>query len=882
MIGTKLAHYEITSHLGTGGMGEVYQATDSKLGRSIAIKLLPEAFARDADRLARFEREARVLASLNHPHIAAIYGLEESGGRKFLVMELAPGETLAARISRGPIPLDEALKIAGQIAEALEAAHEKGVMHRDLKPANIKVTPDGHVKVLDFGLAKAFEGEAGSRSLSNSPTITMEATNAGVILGTAAYMSPEQAKGGTVDKRTDIFAFGVVLYEMLTGVPLHQGETISEVMASVIKETPDLNRVPARVLPLLRSCLQKDPKRRLHDIGDAKLLLEVSVPSAEPDSKPIRSRRLWMAVAALTSLAAIVLAALWIHQYLTPVVQVRFIVLPPAGGVFESFFSSSAQQLVTGVISPNGSKLAFPSRDASGKIMMWVRSLDTILPKEIPGTEESGGGGFWSPDSEWLAFFSQGRLKKVQVAGGIPQPLCNAPNGRGGTWNRDNTIVFAPNTEGVLYRCSEGGDAIAVTELLPGQDFHTYPAFLPDGHHFTYFAGGRSAAVSGVYLGSLESRVGKRLLAADSTAKYVSPGYLLFVRQGTLLAQAFDGTNAPTGGTIRLAESLPFASSGYGAFSVSDNGTLTFRTGPGTQNLQLAWFNRKGDFIGSVDKSGDYRGVDLSLAEHRIVTHRHEGNGGDVYMGESSGPLHPFTFDASQDNSMPIWSPKGDQIVFSSFRNGKWGLYKKPSNGSGKEERLVESEEKKVPMSWSQDGAFIVYWVLNPKTRGDLWKLSLADHSPPSPVIASQSNESQAQISPSGKWVAYVSDDLSLSEVYVESFPAGGTRQQVSRGGGRYPRWSGDGKELFYINSVSKIVAVKVNDSVTTWVQGVSEELFDSLISTIFHNGGDYLAYAVQKDGQQFLIPRPPDTLKKDFTLSPITVVLHGTEMLKK
>jgi len=884
MIGTKLAHYGITSHLGTGGMGEVYQATDSKLGRSVAIKLLPEAFARDADRLARFEREARVLASLNHPHIAAIYGLEESGGRKFLVMELAAGETLAVRISRGPIPVDEALKIAGQIAEALDAAHEKGVVHRDLKPANIKVTPDGHVKVLDFGLAKAFEGEAGNTNLSNSPTITMEATNAGVILGTAAYMSPEQAKGGTVDKRTDIFAFGVVLYEMLSGIPLHQGETISEVMAAVIKETPDLNRVPARVRPLLRSCLQKDPKQRLHDIGDAKLLLDISVPSAEYDSKPTRSRPLWMAIAALSSLAAIAVAALWIHQYLMPVLPVRFVVLPPVGGVIESAYSTAPQQLIAGAISPDGRKLAFPSKDvASGKIMMWVRSLDTILPVVIEQSEGSGGAMFWSPDSQSLAFFSQGMLKKTKIDGGPPQPLCAAPNGRGGTWNRDNTIVFAPNTSGVLYRCTEGGDAIPVTQLLQGQRAHTYPTFLPDGRHFTYFAAGPSDSVSGVYLGSLDSRVGTRLLAADSSAKYASPGYLLYVRKGTLLAQAFDGTKTLSDETIPLAESVSVVSSGSPSFSVSDNGTLTFRTGPGNQNLQLAWFDRKGTFLGSVDNPGGYRGVELSTKGNRIVTHRHDGSGGDALMGERDGPLHPLTFDSAQANSMPIWSPKGDQIVFSSLRNGMWGLYKKPSDGLGKEETLFESVPQKVPMSWSPNGNFIVYWVFNPKTNGDLWKLSLADNMT-SPLIDSPFNESYAQISPSGNWIAYVSDNSNQSEVYVESFPAGQGRgrQQVSSGGGRYPRWSADGKELFYINLLNKMVAVKVNDTVPTWEQGVSETLFDSGISIISHIGGDYFTYAVRGDGQQFLIPRPPDTFKKDFTLSPITVVLHWTEMLKK
>jgi Tol biopolymer transport system component len=513
--------------------------------------------------------------------------------------------------------------------------------------------------------------------------------------------------------------------------------------------------------------------------------------------------------------------------------------------------------------------------------MMWVRSLDTILPVVIQQSEGSGASMFWSPDSQSLAFFSQGKLKKVKVAGGPPQTSCDAPNGRGGTWNRDNTIVFAPNTLGVLYRCTEEGNAVPVTQLLQGQRFHTYPTFLPDGRHFTYFAGGPSDSVSGVYLGSLDSLVSTRLLAADSSAKYASPGYLLFVRKGTLLAQAFDGTKTLSEETIPLAESVSVVSSGSTSFSVSDNGTLTFRTGPGTQNLQLAWFDRKGTFIGSVDSPGEYRGVDLSLHGNRIATHRHVGNGGDVLMGEHDGPLHPFTFDTAQDNSMPIWAPTGDQIAFSSLRNGKWGLYREPSDGSGKEEMLFESETQKVPMSWSPNGSFIVYWEFNPKTNGDLWKFSFADHKT-SPLKDSRFNESYAQISPSGKWIAYVSDDAPQNEVYVETFPAGGGKQQVSSGGGRYPRWSADGRELFYINLLNKMVSVKVNDRAATWAQGESEILFDSGTSIISHIGGDYFTYAVRGDGQQFLIPRPPDTFKPDFTLSPITVVLHWTEMLKK
>ena len=593
--GTRLGVYEVTARIGEGGMGQVYRARDTALGRDVALKVLPDAFAGDPDRLARFTREAQTLAALNHPNIAHIHGLEESGGVRALVMELVEGDDLSERIARGPIPIEDALPIAAQIAEGLEAAHEQGIIHRDLKPANVKVRPDGTVKVLDFGLAKAMEptGAAGVNK-SFAPTITTPAmTHAGMILGTAAYMSPEQAKGRPVDRRADIWAFGAVLYEMLTGRRAFAGDDVSEVLASVLAREPDWTRLPAALSPALgtciRRCLDKNPGRGGHSASDLRIELEAiaaaprRAPEAAPEAGlvvPARTRRLRMAFVAAASLAAGVLAAVLVvgSQALPEPQSVRFEISAPDKATFDSGLpGSSTAAFNAGSLSPDGRWIAFTARDETGQVLLWVRALDDVTARALPGTE-GAALPFWSPDSRAIAFFTPGKLKTIDPTGGPVQTISDGFTGRGGTWNSEGVIVFAAGRTTPLFRVSaSGGDPSPVTRLKPGEAGHRFPSFLPDGRRFLYLRVATEGDVATVMVGSLDGGETRELTAADSPAVYASPGYLLFVRQGTLLARAFDATRLEfMGEPIPIAQQVTFDNSARG-FSVSDEGTLAYR-----------------------------------------------------------------------------------------------------------------------------------------------------------------------------------------------------------------------------------------------------------------------------------------------------------------
>ena len=890
-IGTQLGPYEILSAIGAGGMGEVYRAHDGRLNRDVALKVLPEAFAADPDRMARFEREARVLGALNHPNIAAIYGLEELGSGRALVMELVAGETLADRIAKGRIQLDEVLLIAKQLSEALEYAHDRGVVHRDLKPANIKVTADGTIKVLDFGLAKALMDEPVAADPRDSPTLSMAATMHGVILGTAAYMSPEQARGKAVDKRTDIWAFGCVLYELLTGKHAFQGEDVTEILAAVVMKEPTFDALPAKTPPAIRNlprrCLEKNLKRRLQHIGEARIVIE-DVLSGTVPAEPVAPQRqrpsVWIAIAAVLFLTTVVLASVLIYDYRSPVesAAVRFFVSAPDKTSFESGVTPGIAGFMGGSISPNGRRLAFTAKDESGKVMLWVRALDTLTAQPLPGTE-GAGLPFWSPDTRSIGFFAQGKLKKISVEGGPPQTLCDALNGRGGSWNRDGVIVFAPNQNVPLNRVpSAGGEAVAVTKLMPQQTGHRFPSFLPDGKHFLYF----TQQSADIFIGSLDSVAGQRLLAADSPAVYALPGYVLFIRQGTLLAQAFDAKKLHLDGEpVPIAEQVAFDGAG-GAFSVSENGALAYRTGAGAPNLHLMWVDRNGKLIESIGVPGGYLGPDLSPDGKRVAVHRHEGTGGDIWLVEASGgKTSRLTFDASQENASPIWSPDGSRIAFGSRRNGKWGIYQKLSNGTGNEELLFESELVKTPISWSADGKFILYMIIDPKTGSDGWALPLTGDRKPFPILQTPFNEGHPQISPDGKWIAYASNETGRAEIYIQSFPPGAGKWQISSNGGSFARWRRDGKELFYMDAPfsGKMFSVEVNATGSTVVASVPRPLFDSgYLNLGFGHTGNWNTYAVSADGQRFLIPRPEANLTGALTNTPITVVLNWTAGLKK
>ena len=590
--GTQLGHYTVLAALGKGGMGEVWRARDTKLGREVAIKTLPREFAEDPDRLARFGREAKLLASLNHPNIAVIHGFEEDKGKHFLVLELVEGETLADRLERGAISVEESLKLAMQIAAALEAAHEKGVIHRDLKPANIKITPNGTVKVLDFGLAKALETDARDASLSESPTLSMGATQQGVILGTAAYMSPEQARGANVDKRADIWAFGVVLYEMVTGRPLFTGETTADILVAILKDAPDLTVLPEQIRPLVARCLQKDPKNRLRDIGDMELV--VGQAAALPISRGRGLRQwVWMATTAVLMLALATLSFVYFRKTPQPALLAT-IVMPEGTTVLLGF-----------AISPDGRFLA-TAPEIHGKRQLWLRPMAAGQPQPIPNTENALQP-FWSPDSRNIAFFADGKLKRVAVTGGPDQTVCEVADPYGGSWSSEGVIVFSRNHGTSIQRVAESsGTPVDVTRT---EGEVQYPVFLPDGRRFLYVARGGTAENSGIFIGSLDGAENRRILADVSPVVFAPPterdriGQILFIRDDTLMAAPFDAANA------RIGDAVPVAQ-GATSPTVSYNGVLLYLTDAGqtSPGNQIGWYDRAGNFLGPISASGGRTG----------------------------------------------------------------------------------------------------------------------------------------------------------------------------------------------------------------------------------------------------------------------------------
>jgi serine/threonine protein kinase/Tol biopolymer transport system component len=929
--GTRLGPYEITVPLGQGGMGEVYRAHDTKLGRDVAVKILPQAFAFDADRLARFRREAQVLASLNHPNIAAIHGLEESDGVQALILEFVDGPTLAdligrqaaaesgrssqARVASQERPATEhsdavphglgsanALSIARQIAEALEAAHEQGVIHRDLKPANIKVRPDGTVKVLDFGLAKIIEaGEAGkaggtgqagvAHAITASPTLTTPAmTGLGVILGTAAYMSPEQAAGKPLDKRTDIWSFGVVLWEMLTGQRLFgTAETVSHTLADVLRAEIGFANLPATtptpVRDLLRRCLDRDVKTRLRDIGEARIVIAqcLANPSgvfqdttqAPPRPKLARQWAAW-AVAGVALAAAAGLALVHFREQPAQRPVVRFQVLPP-----EKLNVDLAR------LSPDGRSLVIL---AGGRL--WIRSLDSLELKSLTGTD-GASSPFWSPDSASLGFFAQGKLKKISVDGGPPQTLCDAPAARGGTWNRDGVIVFAPGATGALQRVSAAGGVTVPLTKTTGS--HRYPEFLPDGRHFLYLAR-EGPETRGVTLGSLDGMAPVRLVAEDSSATYVSSetsadlsawrgssqGYILFVRQATLMAQPFDLDRLQTAGEMfPVAEHVgEVAGVGFGQFTTSENGVLAYWSS-GELGREFVWMDRTGQQIGQAFPAGDWPDFRLSRDEKRIVFSQLESGNQDIWVRDlARGVRTRLSFDPAQDN-LPIWSADGLRALWPSNRQGgSYNLFIKSATGAGQEELFLKlGTPTGWATDWSKDGRHIIYQIPGSNTGQDLWiaqgdGTASADEKP-SPYLQGPFDEQNGAFSPDSRWIAYVSNESGLDEVYVQPFPLSGGRWQVSTGGGIEPRWRHDGSELFYVASDHSLMAASVRAIGADFETGVPTRLFPipSLSGIVVRD-----EYAVSGDGKRFLVSRRPGNAAAD----PITVVVNWRARLRR
>jgi Tol biopolymer transport system component len=903
--GARLGVYEVTAPIGEGGMGQVYRARDTKLNRDVALKILPDSFATDPDRLARFTREAQTLASLNHPNIAHIHGLEESTEVRALVMELVEGEDLSQRIAHGPIPIDEVLAIAKQIAEALEAAHEQGIIHRDLKPANIKVRPDGTVKVLDFGLAKAMEPTgAMAVSVSMSPTITTPAmTEAGMILGTAAYMAPEQARGKTVDKRADIWAFGVVVFEMLTGRRAFVGDDVSITLASVMMKEPEWSALPAAtpmgLRRLLTRCLKKEPKARMRDIGEARLQIEELLGGApEALSVPAMPRRLslWQRARPWTSAGALALGLVLIAVSFIALRRagavapatgpVTFTIAPPENMSFGGPRSLGSGRATQVAVSPDGQNIVFVAGASSG-FQIWLRAVATLATRPIPGTE-GGVFPFWSPDSRSIGFFAAGKLKKVQVAGGPAIVLCDATFARGGSWSRDDVILFTPSTNGALYRVSSAGGApTVVTTLDPttGETNHRWPYFLPDGRHFLYTASVGTCCPASkpsmIRIGSLDPAEAAVTLfqGAESSVSYAS-GHLLFAKidDEMLMAQPFDlVARQLKGAAFPLSEHVSWEGSRYVGASASENGTLVYAHGD-SQPRRLTWFDRAGHALATLGDAAPYSsGSSLALSrdEQRVAVAQATGKpeNVDIWIVDlvRSGPSRRQTFDPGADAS-PVWSPDGTHIAFSSMRSGKISLHQKLVNETAVDELLLEGSGNIAPNDWSADGRYIAF---EDRTSGniDLWVLPLFGDRKPFPLIRTEFAESQAGFAPNGHWIAYSSNEGGERNVFVQPFPVTGGKIQISRDGGSQPVWRADGRELFYLRSDGSLMAVPID--ATGQPAGVPEALFRTTVPIFNSSRGQY---AVTKDGKRFLTTASPEQP----SVVPLTVVVNWTATIQK
>ena len=902
MIGRRLASYEITSKLGEGGMGEVYRATDTKLKREVAIKVLPAAFTEDMERLARFEREAQLLAQLNHPSIAQIYGMETSGEAHALVMELVEGPTLADRLESGRLSLDESLSVARQIAEALETAHEKGIIHRDLKPQNVKASVEGKVKVLDFGLAKAMEPASSSSSVAdlarsptimNSPTLTAaHGTQLGVILGTAAYMAPEQARGGHVDKRADIWAFGVVLYEMLSGRSLFSADTVSDTLAGVLKTEVDFARLPESTPPairrLLRRCLERNPKNRLHDIADARIVLdEVASGRIEEGATPrvetVAKRALWPFVAAAL-VAGLALGAL----------VAKFVAAPDWGGAPAprhaelEIAAPAGHAFVSGLaLSADGLRLALVARGEDGRTALWVRSLDAPGMTMVAGSTDARYP-FWSPDGRKLGFFAQNRLKVTDLLGGSPRTLAETgptSDARGGSWGADDRIVYAPTFLGGLYAvAAAGGEPGAASRIPEGSPLGTqrFPSFLPDGRRFLFYASTGTGVEPGeLYLGRLGSLDSKRLGVATSAALYAAPGYLVFVQGDSLVAQRFDdrseelvGHPEPLGITLSGSISV----SGQRSLALSSEGTLVYRADKRNAS-RLVWANRRGEALGDVGSQRDiwYYGPRLSPDGRRLAVSQYEpgSTSGGIWVHDlGRGVAYPLTSGDGSDDTLAVWSPDGTELAYAAVGGAQTtGIYRIDAREAGSARLWIPGERFKLPSAWLPGGAGFLFQESDPSGGYTLWTIDLEARGPAERLTPQRVSETNAVLSPDGRWLAYGSDATRRLEVYVRrrDDATGGSALRVSADGGNFPRWRGDGRELYYVDDHGRMMAVPVALGAQPTI-GAPEALFQALLEEAADT-----QYDVTPDGQRFLLNR---TLIEDRV--PVSVVLGWLSRLDR
>jgi len=867
--GIRLGSYEILSQIGAGGMGEVYRARDMRLERTVAIKVLPDHLSCNADSKQRFEREARALSSLNHPHICTLYDIGTQDGVAFLVMEYMEGQTVADRLQKGALPIEQVLKIGVEVADALDKAHRHGIVHRDLKPGNIMLTKSG-AKLMDFGLAKPTQATFIAGSTASNSTRSDPLTVEGTIVGTFQYMAPELFEGKDADARSDIFAFGAVLYEMATGQPAFSGKTRASVLAAILasEPTPVTKLQPASSLELdrlIRTALAKNPDERwqsVHDIG-----ISLSGISATETPHPAATPSPWWIAAGLLTLVTLGLGAFFtLHRTNSSPALLRLTIAPPPNASF-----SSLEKLLA--ISPDGRQVAFTAVDRSGQRSLWVRPLDTLEARALPGTDDADTP-FWSPDSRLVGFFSHSKLKKVDPNGGQPEVICDAGADPGGaTWNRQGVIVFAPNFEGVLYRVpASGGQPIAITEAYKANDEtnHIWPEFLPDGRHFLFLVYGKGD--EGIHVGSLDSKEHHLVLREESTALYVEPGYLLFGRNGVLMVQRFDAKRLEAlGEPIRIVDTVESASGGGYTFSVSRNGVLVYFAGRRYKPTQLVWYRRDGTRLGALGPVGPFRQPRISPDGHTVAVSRLEsGMELSVWLIDSRGVPTRFTF-GSFDLS-PIWAPDSDRVIFSSPRDGlPPNLFQKNLTGGSEERRLMHNGIDSIATDWSRDGRYVVYMANELGTNWNVWAMPLTGDQTPQPVLRTQFNEMDGRISPDGRWLAYVSDESGKWEVYVQRFLSPGGKWQISSNGGKQPQWSHDGKELFYVAADQMLMAVAIHPGLSL-DPGTPKQLFQ------FHGASDFLggSYDVGADGQRFLV----SALVGEQASPPLTVVINWTAAL--
>jgi eukaryotic-like serine/threonine-protein kinase len=875
--GTKLGPYEIVSPLGAGGMGEVYRANDTRIDRAVALKVLPEKFFEDEDSRARFGREARTLASLNHPGIATLYSFEEISGssspsssatRHVLVMELIEGETLATRLVKGPIALDQLLPIGMQIADALDKAHRQGIVHRDLKPGNVMLTKGG-AKLLDFGLAKVLPPAAHTSGATSLPTMAspQHLTQAGTILGTFQYMAPEQLEGGEADARSDIFSFGAVLYEMATGKKAFEGKSQASLIGSILKDSPPPVSSLAPMTPpaldrLIATCLSKDPEDRLQTAHDVKLQLQwiseggsqVGLPAPVAQRRKSRERLAW-SLAAAAAAAATILGIGFVRRAPARLHVVRFEIATQEG-----ITSIDAPR-----ISPDGHTLAFNATDSSGKSRIWLRPLNALVAQPLAGTEGTTRP-FWSPDSRFLAFFAEGKLEKIDVSGGPPQKICDAPGGSDGSWSPEGVILYDGTGTDPIYRVPAAGGTPVPAVKIEASRKETqvgWPEFLPDGRHFLYMATGEKADDNLYRVGALDSTESKVLAPAQTLVTYAPPGYLLFVRDKTLVAQPFDAKALKTTGEpIPLAEHIGTDSVGLARFSVSRGGTLVYRTGE--TGDRFLWVDRSGKEGDAVGDRGDNHNPALSPGGDRLAYDLGDPRSGksDIWVRDlKRGVSSRFTF--GKDGAFcPLWSPDTRHVVYTVVND----LYEKTAEGLGDETPLVKSDETKIATDWSRDGRYIAFFSRGKETGWDIWVLPTFGDRKPVPFLKTRFAELMPVFSPDGRFLAYQSNESGRNEVYVQSFPGPGGKWQISTAGGVEPHWRADGRELYYRSPDQKVMAVEVQTG-SVLTAGTAQPLFQGRFDMSVARD----RYLPTADGKRFLTVAP---LGRE-AMTPTTVVLN-------